>query len=176
MSYEKKTSPSNLIRFYYETDMIFNEVSSKSSFKAASVKTADGKADFDRIQISTDEKVFMKKYLKEAMLEVFIVLFKIIGGDSIVHDTSITLETSTTVTASYADITDNTPAGATVSHYRTINLDLIDQKITNALVDFILFKWYYLKGLGDDAALLKQEFDQALVTISEKSLGLRQPA
>ena len=142
MSYEKKTSPSNMIRFYYVTDTIFNEVSEATSFKAASViRETDGMPDFDRIQISTDEKTFMKKYLKEAMIEVFATMFKIITGDSVTHDTSITLEDESSVTASYADITDN-------SKYRTINLDLLDQLIHNALIDFIMAKWFVLKGLG----------------------------
>lgn len=169
MSYEKKTSPSKLIRFYYETDTVFKEVSEASSFKAASTKDENGRPDFDRVQISTDEKTFMKKYLKEAMLEIFDLMFKIISGSSVTHDASITLENASTVTASYADITDN-------EKYRTINLDLIDQKIQNALTDWILYKWYFLKGMADDAAIHKTEFDNALKKISEKTLALRQPA
>ena len=176
MSYEKKTSPSDLIRFYYKTDDIFNEVSQASSFKAASVVKENGQADFDRIQISKDEKNFMKKYLKEAMLEVFGIMFKIIGGDSVAHDENIVLNDTSTVTASFADITDNTPAGASTTHYRMINLDLLDQLINNALVDFILFKWYALKGLAEDASLHKNEFDNALARINAKTLALRQPA
>jgi len=176
MSYEKKTSPTDLIRFYYETDKIFNEVSQATSFKAASVvREKDGQPDFDRIQISADEKTFMKKYLKEGMLEVFAVMFNIIGGDSVVHDTTVALEDASEVTASYADISDNTPSGATITRYRTINLDLIDQLINNALVDFIIYKWYALKGLGGDAELHMQEFRNGLVRINEKTLALRQP-
>jgi hypothetical protein len=177
MSYEKKTDPSDLIRFYYETDDIFNEVSEVTSFKAASViREKDGQPDFDRIQITADEKNFMKKYLKEAMLEVFASMFKIIGGDSIIHDTEITLEDASSVTASYADIVDNTPSGAEVTRYRTINLDLIDQLINNALVDFIMFKWYALKGLSGDAELHMAEFRNGLARIVEKTLALRQPS
>lgn len=169
MSYEKKTSPSDVIRFYYVTDTIYNKVSRITSFKAANVVRQDGIADFDRIQISADEKDFMKEYLKEAMIEVFATMFKIIAGDSVVHDTEIILETAAEVTASYADITDN-------EKYRTINLDLIDQLINNALVNYIMAKWYILKGLADDAKIHYDEFSRGLARIVEKTLALRQPA
>jgi len=171
MSYEKRTGPPQVIRFYYVTDEIFNEVSRTTSFKAKSViREKEGYADFDNIQISADEKNFMKKYFREAMLEVFSTMFKIISGDSVVHDTEFTTELAETVTASYADITDN-------EQYRTINLDLIDQLIYNALIDFIIYKWYVLKGLKDedDASLLFAEFSNGIVRIVEKTMALRQP-
>lgn len=170
MSYEKRTvSLAKVVTFYYVTDAIFNEVSETTSFKAASTMKEDGQPDYDRIQISADEKTFMKKFLKEAMLEVFSVLFKIINGATVVHDTEVVLDVAGTVTASYVDILDN-------EKYREINLALIDQKVNNALVDFILYKWYHLKGLMEDAKLHQAEFNEGLKRISEKTLTLRQPA
>jgi hypothetical protein len=170
MSYEKRTVGANdVITFFYVTDTIFNEVSEVTAFKAASTLKEDGQPDYDRIQISADEKTFMKRFLKDAMLEVFSVMFKIINGGSVVHDTELVLDVAGTVTASHVDITDN-------EKYREINLDLIDQKINNALIDYILSEWYFMKGLLEDSKLHQAKFMEGLKRISEKTLTLRQPA
>lgn len=166
MSYEKQ-STAGTIRFYYEIDSIFKKVQRKSSFKAASVKKDDGTADFTRIELSSDAKDLMKDFMYEAMLEVFKEMFSILEGDSIEHDKAFTPDGGSEITVSYADISDN-------DNYRTINLDLIDKKIENALVAFILFKWYSLKGVSDEAQLSSQEFTSNRVDISELSLTLRQ--
>jgi len=220
MSYVKRTVSSvDVITFYYTTISVFNQVSEASSFKAASTKDETGRPDYDRIQITDDEKNFMKRYLKEAILEIFSIMFKIIKGTNLYHDTGLVLSTSESVNAtamvagteytiktagdtvwtnfgaadsvvgtsfvatavgtgtgvayatpftSYADINNN-------ERYREINLALIDQKISNAITDFILYKWYFLKGLADAAAIHKAEFDNGVKQISEKTLSLRQP-
>ncbi len=67
----------------------------------------------------------------------------------------------------YCEIKDN-------AKYRTINLDIIDKKITGAVVDYILYKWYFLKGLKDDAAMHITEYQKALKEISERTIALRQ--
>ncbi len=67
----------------------------------------------------------------------------------------------------YCSIKDN-------EKYRTINLDIIDKKITGAVVDYILYKWYFLKGLKDDAAMHITEYQKALKEISERTIALRQ--
>lgn len=221
MSYEKKTVSSNkVIRFYYLTDNVFNAVSEATSFKAASIVGEKGIAEFDRIQLGSDEKTFMKKYLKEAALKIFNPLFKIIADTELHHDSPIDLGTevfaaslmvvgktyiivtpnvSTDFTqhgaadndagtvfictsegvgtgtvremfyATYVDITDN-------ERYRTINLDLIDQLIYNALVGFVLFKWYFLKGLDKDSQLHATEFNAYVSEMIDRSLFLRQPS
>ena len=70
--------------------------------------------------------------------------------------------------ATYVDISDN-------ERYRTINLDLIDQLIYNALTGFILFKWYFLKGLEKDSQLHLAEFSEYVKEMVDRSLFLRQP-
>ena len=220
MSYKKETiSNEKIIRFYYLTDDIFNAASEATAFKAISTGGEKALADFDKIQLAVDEKVFMKKYLKEAALKVFNPLFKIISGTQINHDspvdTGLTAVGATALVvgktyeivsvgttsftgigasantvgvvfvctaagtgtgtakellyATYVDITDN-------ERYRTINLDLIDQLIFNALVGFILFKWYFLKGLEKDSQLHLAEFTEYVKEMVDRSLFLRQPA
>jgi hypothetical protein len=67
----------------------------------------------------------------------------------------------------YCSIKDN-------EKYRTINLDIIDKKITGAVVDYVLYKWYFLKNLKEDAALHLVEYQKALREISERTIALRQ--
>ena len=168
MSYEKQgETPNKTIRFYYGIDSIFTKAQRKSSYKAASTKKEDGTSDFIRIELNDDAKDLMKDFMQEGMLIVFSELFSIISGDTISHDAAFTPDGGSEIQCSYADITDH-------EKYRAINLDLIDKKIENAVVDFVLFKWYALKGVTDEAGLHNQEFKEGLAEVSELSLALRQ--
>lgn len=170
MSYEKQgVAPNKTIRFFYGIENVFTKAQRKSSYKAASTKKEDGTSDFIRVELNDDAKDLMKDFMEEGMLITFSELFSIIAGDSISHNVAFTpaAEGSTETQASYADIKDH-------EKYRTINLDLIDKKIENAVVDFVLFKWYALKGITDEAALHNKEFKEGLAEISELSLALRQ--
>ncbi len=167
MSYEKVTGTPNTVLFYYVIDQIFNLVHQQTSFKAVSTTKPDGQADFERVELSVDEKSYMKRMMKEAMLDIFSVLFKIINADSTIsHDLTYTPSGGSAANSSYASIVDN-------AHYREINLALIDQKIENAIVCFILFKWYAMKGIPD-AEIFAKEYQGYLAEISQKSIALRQ--
>ena len=169
MSYEKQDGPPKVIRFYYGINDIFNKVSRKSSFKAASISKENEQTGFDSIQLFDDnEKIYMKELMKESLLHVFSLFDKVIVGNSLVHDTAFTPSGGSVTQASYADIKDN-------ERSRSITLDFIDTMIDSAVVDFILSRWYALKGLGDDATIHSAEFNNYLSQISEKSIVLRQP-
>ena len=53
------------IKFFFKTDDIFNEASEITSFKASSIKKDDGLADFNRVAISEDERIHLKKHTKK---------------------------------------------------------------------------------------------------------------
>lgn len=218
MSYEKIEGTPNKIRMYYVTDLVYQKVAKKTSFKAASVVKEGGQIDFERIELSEDEKEIMLDYMAEGLLEIFSIFFKIISGNSVINNSALILSTTEhiaaglmepgkyytiitpnvstdftlygaadneagtvflcteagtgtgtvkeTLIASYVDLKDN-------AKYRTINLDLLDKRIENTVIDFILYKWYVLRGLVDDAAIHKQEHQNGLAAISQKSLALR---
>ncbi|MGM0377845.1 MAG: hypothetical protein ACQEQ0_13825 [Bacteroidota bacterium] len=174
MSYEKITETidgdsTDVIRFYYPTDDIFDLVAAETAQKAKSVVVeGEGKPDFDRVAVTSDEKNYIRKYMKEAMLEVFSPVSGIIVDEKITHDEEFTLDGGGTETGSFTFVVDN-------DRSRTITLDLLDHLIENSLVDFILFKWYVMKGLTGDAELHMGEFRNNLVRIIEKSMVLRQP-
>jgi hypothetical protein len=223
MSYEKRTQVSplpNLIRFYYLVDTIAGKVEKISSYKAAGTVKDNGQADFDRIQLSIDEKDLMKDYMRTAMLQIFDLLFHVIAGDSVVHNTGVRLTTAATVNATAMIVgqgyeiktvgspaTDYTLCGAADSvvgtsfictlagtnagtvypadfgsyvdlkdnaKYRTINLDVIDKTIEDAIIDYILGKWYVLKGSENDANIHFTEYKKSLADISKRSITLRQ--
>nr|WP_320022074.1 hypothetical protein [uncultured Draconibacterium sp.] len=167
MSYEKQETDPKTIRLFYGIDEIFKKAQRKSSYKAASIKKEDGSADFIRVELSSDAKDLMKDYMEEGMLIVFQDLFSILSGESISHDVQFTPTGGTATQVTYADIADN-------ENYRTINLDLIDKKIENAVVDFVLFRWYALKGIDDEAKIHNSEFLANKKDVSNLSLALRQ--
>lgn len=173
MGYVKETTGTapnqiKLIRFYYKTDDIFNEASEITAFKASGVRKADGQADFDRIHISEDEKNHLKKHIKKGMLEIFSVMFKFMGESPMFHDTDVTVDTAT-FKASGALVKDNE------NGYREINLSLLDSKISDAAVDYVLQRWYWLKNMPDDSAMHVQRFNKLLIEINDLTLNLRTP-
>jgi len=157
----------DLIRLYYKTDDIYSEVSEITAFKASNVPAQDGKPDFDRVQISTDEKRHLKQYIKKAVLEIFDVLFKALGEQDLFFTSEITVNAAT-FEASGGYILDN-------ERYRSINLSVLDSKIQEAIVNYILHSWYFLKGLPDDSALHLTKYNQLLTEISKRSLAFRLP-
>lgn len=175
MGYVKETVSSvKLVRFYHKTDDIFNEASEITAFKASSIRTPDGQPDFNRLHISTDEKVHLKKYINKGVLEVYSVMFKMLGeGITATHDSIFLCEEITvgvdTFEASGGFIVDNE------NRYREINLSLLESKIFDCLVDYVLQRWYWLKNLPDDSAMHMGRFNKLLVEINDLTLSLRTP-
>lgn len=180
MGYIKETVDDvALIRFYHKTDDIFNEASEITAFKASGVRTAEGHPDFNRLQITSDEKIHLKKYIHKGVLEVYGIMFKMLGESAIYTCEEITVTTDDeppteeTFEASGGYIVDNTSIGNVT--YREINLSLLDSKIFDCLVDYVLQRWYWLKNMPDDSAMHMQRFNKLLVEINDLTLSLRKP-
>jgi hypothetical protein len=192
MSFKKVTiDNAKLIQFFYPLDDIWAEASEITAFKASGIRRADGQAEFDRVHISKDEKTHLKKYVHKAMLEIFGIMFKVLGEQPIFHDADTT--TTPAVEAVTADPDANPPvvgveavaavvqkcSGAYLDDnetgYRSANLSLIDSKISDAVVDSVLQRWYWLKNLGDDSAMHAARFAKLLVDIQDLTLSLRKP-
>lgn len=175
MGYAKETvSTVKLIRFYHKTEDLFNEASEITAFKASSVRTQDGQPDFNRLHISQDERVHLKKYIGKGVLEIYSIMFKMLGEGLVDTHSSIFLNETITIgldefEASGGFIVDNE------NRYREINLSLLDSKIFDCLVDYVLQRWYWLKNLPDDSAMHMQRFNKILVEINDLTLSLRTP-
>ena len=168
MAYKKETiSTVDNIRFFYKTDDIFNEVSEVTAFKAASITNQEGKPSFDSVQITTDEKRHLKTYIRKSVLEIFDILFKALGESPLFFAENITVD-GFTGEASGGFILDN-------ARYRAINLSVIDSKIQDAIVNYVLANWYFLKNLPDDSAIHQAKYNKLLVEIDQRSLALRLP-
>lgn len=169
----------NVIQFYYPIESIWEEASEVTAFKASGIRRNDGMAEFDRVHISKDEKPHLKKYIHKALLEIFGIMFKVLGETPIFHDADVTTDPGddeatpvvppTVVKASGAYLSDNGTG------YREVNLSLIDSKIQDAIVDYVLQRWYWLKNLPDDSAMHVNRFNKLLVEINDLSLSLRKP-
>jgi len=172
MSYVKETIGSTkLIRFYHKTDDIFDEASEITAFKASAVRKADGKADFSAVQISADEKEHLKKYIGKGILEIYGDLFKILGSDA--NDNPLFINEDITVAAA----TFEASGGFVIDNekYRELNLALLESKIFDALVDYVLYRWYLIKNMGDDSGICLGRFKETLIEIIDLSLALRLP-
>lgn len=156
------------IKFFFKTDDIFNEASEITSFKASSIKKADGLSDFNRVAISEDERIHLKKHTKKGVLEIFSVMFKILDptNTSLFYDSDVVVDGST-FKAYGASIVDNE------NRYREINLELMGSKIFDAIIDFVLERWYWLKNMPDDAAAHRARYEKLLKEINDLSLNLR---
>ena len=167
MSFAKIEGPPKVVRFYYLVDDIFNAVSNRSANRALEVKDQSGNPDFNRTEISIDKKDIIKEFMEEGLIDIFAnALFNLMESDTVKHDVDYTPTGGTQDKYSYGDITDH-------ERYRNINLDLIDKKIKNGLINFILWKWYDLKAMGEDAKMRLAEYNLYVKTIAEKSVALR---
>lgn len=170
----------DVIQFYYPIESIWEEASEITAFKASGIRRQDGLAEFDRVHISKDEKTHLKKYIHKSLLEIFGIMFKVLGETPIFHDANVTTDPGdpdatptpippTVEKCSGAFLDDNGTG------YREANLSLIDSKINDAIVDYVLQRWYWLKNLPDDSAMHVQRFNKLLVEINDLSLSLRKP-
>ena len=180
MSFKKvEIDNAKLIHFYYPLDDIWAEASEITAFKASGIRRADGQAEFDRVHISKDEKTHLKKYVHKAMLEIFGIMFKVLGEQPIFHDTNVETDPGDPLAVPPVDPTVEKCSGAYLDDnetgYRSANLFLIDSKIQDAVVDSVLHRWYWLKNLGDDSAMHAARFAKLLVDIQDLTLSLRKP-
>jgi len=186
MSFKKvEIEEAKLIQFYYPLEAIWSEASEITAFKASGIRRADGQAEFDRVHISKDEKTHLKKYINKAILEIFGIMFKVLGEQPIFHDVDVTIteavlaDPDATPPVSAADAVVERASGAYLDDnetgYREANLSLIDSKINDAIVDYVLQRWYWLKNLGDDSAMHVQRFQKLLIDIQDLTLSLRKP-
>lgn len=172
MGYTKVTINSvDLIQFYHSSEDIFNETSEITAFKGIDVRKQDGQADFNRVHISTGEKAHMKRYIKKAVLEIYGIMYKILGGDS--DDDPLFFDETITVSGN----TFNAYGGYVVDNdgYREVTLKIMDSKISDAIVNFVLKEWYWLKNMPEDSKMHALRFDKLLIDINDLTLTIRKP-
>jgi hypothetical protein len=180
MSFIKTTVEDvKLIQFYYPLNNIWEKASEITAFKASGVRKSDGQADFDRVHISKDERDHLKEYIYEAILEVFGIMFKVLGEQPIFHDEDVTTDPGDPDATPAVAPTLEKCSGAYLDDnetgYREANLSLIDSKIKRSLIDFVLREWYWLKNLPEDSAMHQARFNKTIVEIQDLTLSLRKP-
>ena len=173
MSYERiaavDTKPA-MVRFYYETEKIFNSVSIRSTYRAKMVKDNQGESQLDDVAISQDEKDIIKEILEQAIYDIFGELFKITESvdDPVFFDSEVTLVDASKVTASGGLIKDNDAFNKNV-------LPNIDKKIENCIRYYILSEWYVSASMGDDATLNFNRYRDYLRQVKNLTFQLRKP-
>jgi hypothetical protein len=173
MAFEKIVAAGDdpaMIRFYYETDDLFNSVSIRSSYRAKMVKDAEGTSQLDDVAISQDERDIVEEILEQAIYDVFGELFKITESvtDPVFFDETVTLVDASQVTASGGLIKDNAAFNANV-------LPNIDKKIENCLRYYVLSEWYVSASMGADAELNFGRYKDYLRQVKNLTFQLRKP-
>lgn len=170
MSIEKTAaSGSNpaTVRFYYDTDKIFNSLSIRTTYKAKNI--AEGVKE-DEISISEMELEIVKEHLEQSVFEIFGEIFNLTDGvdNQIFFDTSFTPSGGIAIKASGGLIKDN-------SVFDQNTLLNIDKKIENCIRYYILSEWYVICGLADDVKLNYEKYIQTLGQLKSLVLKLRKP-
>lgn len=164
MSYVKYTTTPKKIRFYFSTTTLYERISETTAHKAVLLSSMEKGADFDLVAVSADENSIIKKYIEEAMLEIFSPLEKIMTG-SMGFDETFTPPGGSETTGYFGDVTDNEKG-------REITLQALSKIMENAIVDFCVYRWYILRGLSDDAQAHYVAFGNGLRRIMEVSMIL----
>jgi len=174
MSVEKTAAAGDVpasIRFYYETEKMFNSLSLRTSYRAKMIKDTEGVSQTDDVAISQDEKDIVKELLEQAVYDIFGEMFKITEGiaDPIFFDTTFTPKGGASeLTVSGGILKDNEAFNANI-------LTNIDKKIENCIRYFILTQWYVVCALGTDAKLNQDQYTDYLRQVKNLTFQLRKP-
>lgn len=150
MSYEKLaavTTPGSeqpaKIRYYYETDSIFNKLNLRTHYRAKMVKDGKGEVQLDDIAISQDERDMVNEMLEQAIYELGTYMFKIAQGVSNSIFFNTTLSDVLAKESSGFEMIDN-------AAYNENLLPVIDKKIETCLIFYCLREWYGSVAMPDD--------------------------
>jgi len=159
-----------MIRFYYETDDVFNSVSIRSSYRAKMVKDNEGASQLDDVAISQDERDIVLEILEQAIYDVFGEMFKITEDvtDPIFFNEEVILDAGGIITACGGLIKDNEAFNVNV-------LPNIDKKIENCLRYYIMAEWYVASSMGPDAELNFARYKDYLRQVKNLTFQLRKP-
>ena len=173
MSFEKIAAAGAepaMVRFYYETDDVFNSVSLRSAYRAKMVKDNTGESQLDDIAISQDERDIVLEIMEQSIYDIFGEMFKITEAvnNPIFFNEAITLVSTSEVTASGGLIKDNEAFNENL-------LPNIDKKILNSIRYYILAEWYVSASLGNDAELNFAKYKDYLRQVKNLTFQLRKP-
>lgn len=166
MAYEKisASTGNGTIRFYYTTDSLFSEVKLLSTYRARSEKNQKGEANWDDLSITNSEEDFFLKFLGYVVPEVFGYLSKIAHGvvDSVFVDEGSTNSETGFSLVSYDAYDDNL-------------LTVIDAKIRECFIAYILSKWWFLTPYNQIAADYMTLYLKSLLEMKDKAWSLIKP-
>lgn len=170
--YLKETGPPPIIKFYYYTGSLFDDISLRTLYRAKNIRDAQGEALIDDLAITNDEKDAFNTFLKTAIYEIYEVVIKMTSGvttDPLFINVPQILGTNSNQFISGFRILDH-------EAYNNNVLLIVDNSIFQFIRYSILAEWYELVGQSDDAVLWetkKKIIKMELIT--KKLFQLRKP-
>jgi len=167
MSYIKDDSAIDTIKFYETTLSLFNEVKQRTAYRSKDLRGQDGKSQFDSYAMMDDDEDLFDTIVDYAVPIVFSELARIAKGitNSVFVDEEIT-----------ALIGDG--SGFSLVDYDAYDdniLTVIDKRIRECYVFYILQQWWGMRGLEDERAKAENQYIRALVAMKEAAWSLIKP-
>lgn len=156
---------SGTIVFYEIIDSLFKEVQLRTSYRSKDIKGPDGKSKFDDFAIMNSDRQMFDNLLSYALPIVFTQLAAISYGVS----DSVFIQTGTPTTDQCGfELVDN-------EGYDENMLTIIDKRIRECYINYILKEWWGLRGLEDERQKAEVAFEKASIAMKEAAWSLIKP-
>lgn len=160
--YQKKENEDGVmvVSFSYEVNDIFNKVAMKSAYNAKNIRNKDGQSLVDDFAITEDEKDIFQQCLRSVLPEIYSIVLKITSGVSDAFNFDVT---GATVSLS---VMDN-------EAYNENILSLVEQSISECLVEGTLMEWYRSTIHADLLNMYSKSFGMSLEKLFSRLFQLR---
>ena len=167
------------IMFFYTKDMLFNNVTIRSMYRARTIRDDKGESQVDDYAMSEDEKDAFEIFLNSAIHDAFNHVMKMttgVGSALILGKTGTELfDTTLPVGVLAADIIYGFKIRDHVA-YNENNITLVDEGVKNMVETKIMREWYEMVGHGDEFAKMNQKYlDLKRDLITKRLFQLRKP-
>jgi len=168
MSYQKVSSSTGngTIQFYYLTSTLFNELKQRTAYRSKDLMGQDGVSQFDKFAMMDDDEPMFDTFLEYAVPTVFKDLARISNGvtDSVFIDAAVD------------QLGDG--SGFSLVDYEAYDdniLTVLDNKIREAIVHYILKEWWSVRGLDAENQKADAVFQRAIIAMKESAWALIKP-
>lgn len=173
------TDPAKIV-FFYNRDILFNDVSLMSNYMAKNLSTKDGNSLTDEYAISGDEKDIVDVSIRAALPDIYEALTKITTAVVPAFDDKHTYGSSTTVGKDITNTNVTAEAGDYVEFYILDNnaynanvITMVDASLYNCLKQGVLKEVYSVLVNADLQNLCSTRFIQELFKMKQRLFQLK---
>jgi len=159
------SSDEDRLLFYFGTEALKNEVILRTTYRAKTIKSEDGKSQLDDYAMSENEEDAFLLFLDYAVRNVFAELLKL--TDAVKNSVFVNTDKGGSIGES---------SGWYLNDYGAGNdnaIDLLDIFSKEAIVHFVMKEWYRLTGVAAEAERSDIEYRQKIISVNNQTLELR---